>query len=173
MAQLNFDSGEKVPLALLQPPKSMRLRPVTMSDVEVLLRSCLTDRTLNSVRLLLERATRLYEQGRGIGVVAETADKRVIGYGQLTIWSACGEISDLTVAEAERGRGYGTGIIQRLVQTAVERRVKCIEIGAALSNPRAVALYRRLGFRDERQLFLNLGSGNEPVIYLRLDLGRR
>ena len=59
------------------------------------------------------------------------------------------------------------------MQTAVDRRVRCIEIGAAVANPRAVALYRRLGFRDERQLFLNLGNGNEPVIYLRLELDKR
>jgi ribosomal protein S18 acetylase RimI-like enzyme len=41
-----------------------------------------------------------------------------------------------------------------------------LEIGAALSNPRALGLYRRLGFVDGRILDLDLGNGPEPVMYL-------
>ena len=48
--------------------------------------------------------------------------------------------------------------------------IKEIEIGAAMSNPRAVALYRRLGFEDSHTMMLNLGKGKEKVLFLRLVL---
>jgi ribosomal protein S18 acetylase RimI-like enzyme len=109
------------------------------------------------------------KRGTGAAVIAQNGD--IIGYGQLTLWPRCAEISDLIVEKQYRSQGYGTAIIQFLMQYAIALRANCVEIGAAESNPRAVSLYRRLGFVDHRTIQMNLGSAQrEPVIYMKIDL---
>ena len=57
------------------------------------------------------------------------------------------QIVDLQVAEAQRGRGYGTAFIHSMEQMAVEAGYGCLYISVEpLHNPRAYALYQRLGY---------------------------
>ncbi|GAB4526932.1 MAG: hypothetical protein OHK0046_44200 [Anaerolineae bacterium] len=158
-----------VPLALKPPDPSVRIRPVKLSDVGALHAACWADRPPISTHQLVARAQQSARQGRGLGVVViKDGPEDIRGYGQLTLWSRSAEISDLMIVEMDRGCGYGTAIIQYLVRTAREMHAPAVEIGAAVSNPGALALYRRLGFQDDHELMLNLGQGPEPVIYLRL-----
>ena len=113
---------------------------------------------------------RMMEQGFGLGVVA-VDDEGAYAYGQMTCWPRCGEISDLIVSEPLRDRGTGTALIGYLIEAARSMGVTCVEIGAALDNPRAAALYRRLGFRDGYTVRVTLDRGDVDVLYLRLDLG--
>lgn len=160
-----------LPIALQMPDPSFNIRPVKLSDVGALKRYCWPERPYELVYQLVRRAKHHMAQGRGISVVCgvQADDLRVIGFGQLTLWPRGGEISDLIVNENLRGRGVGTAIIQYLTQEARRTRSPVVEIGAALSNPGAVRLYRRLGFVDERTVTVNLGNGGEPVVYLRLE----
>lgn len=153
-----------LPLALHAPTPELPMRPVRAADLAELCATCWAERGEARAREALERILE-----RGLGLVALDATARcIVGYGQMSRWARCSEISDLYVVEAMRGRGVGTALIQHLVRAAYAQENDCVEIGAALSNPRALALYRRLGFRDAYNLALNLGAGSEPVIYLRL-----
>jgi ribosomal protein S18 acetylase RimI-like enzyme len=148
------------------------MRPVRLSDAELLRDHCWPERPFAAVYQLVMRARQNALQGRGVGVVVVSGGNVIRGYGQLTLWPGCAEISDLVVAVAYRGQGVGTAIIQYLARAAREMHVSCVEIGAALSNTGAVALYRRLGFADDHTVWLNLGEGKEPVLFLRLNLER-
>jgi len=160
------------PLALKPPDPRVRIRPVSRQDIPAL-RRLWPNRSETEVMQLVNRVLRQAEQRRGLGVVAVGRDEySLTGYGQLTLWSHAAEIADLAVAETERGRGLGTGLIQYLVRTAQEMRALRVEIGAALSNFRAVALYRRLGFRDGRAIMVDLGNGLETVLYFYLDFSQ-
>jgi ribosomal protein S18 acetylase RimI-like enzyme len=106
------------------------------------------------------------ERGHAWGMVA-MLDGEVIGFGQLGRWGRRCEISDLIVAEAFRGNGVGTSIIVRLLDLAYQQGIQEVEIGAAVSNPRALILYKNLGFHEIQQVMMDLGHGPEPVIYLR------
>lgn len=157
----------------LQPPDpALTIRPAAPSDLNALLCCCWQDRTYDVGRWLLSRVLRNQQAGRGTGAVLVDADGAIGGFGQLTVWPRCGEISDLFVPAQHRSCGYGTALIQYMVQAARGLKgVSCVEIGAAESNPRALALYRRLGFVDQRVIHMNLGSDErEPVIYMRLPL---
>jgi ribosomal protein S18 acetylase RimI-like enzyme len=161
---------ENIPLAL-QPPNTLAtIRPVRLADAEALREHCWPERPFAAVYQLVMRARQNALQGRGLGVVVVDETNAIKGYGQLTLWPGCAEISDLVVAAPNRGQGIGTAMIQYLVRAAREMHVPCVEIGAALSNPGAVALYRRLGFVDDHTVWLNLGDGKEPVLFLRLSL---
>jgi len=158
-------------LALHPPDPQVRIRPVRATDIPPLIAGCWSDRPPAEVHQLVNRAQQNARQGRGLGavIVAENADSP-IGYGQLTIWPRTAEISDLVVTENQRGRGLGTAMIQYLVRAAREMHAPAVEIGAAYSNPGALALYRRLGFQDSHVISLHLGNGMEDVLYLKIDL---
>ncbi|RMG81805.1 MAG: GNAT family N-acetyltransferase [Chloroflexi bacterium] len=162
-------NDDSVPIALRPPDPFTRIRPVLLSDVEALVACCWPERTADSIRSLVVTAMRQARDGRGLGVVV-VVDGQVVGYGQLTAWGHCGEISDLYITERYRSAGLGTTLIQYLVRVAREKHMTCVELGAARSNPRALALYKRLGFTEHREIMINLGQGREPVVYLRLNL---
>lgn len=159
-------------LALQAPDPHIHIRPVRLTDAEALRLRCWLDRPLASVYRLVMRAQRNARSESGLGVVLIDDTGAVSGYGQFTLWPGCGEISDLVVSETYRGQGFGTAIVQYLVRAAREMQANCVEIGAAMNNPRAIALYRRLGFKDSHTMTMNLGGGEEQVLYLRLDFPR-
>jgi ribosomal protein S18 acetylase RimI-like enzyme len=146
------------------------MRPVRLSDTNSLAANCWPQRSFALVYDLVQRAEQAAAEGRGLGVVVTGQDATVRGYGQFLNYPTCGEISDMVVAHSYQGLGYGTAIIQTLARAARAMGVQELEIGAALSNPRAAALYRRLGFEDSHSLMLDLGNGKERVIFLRLNL---
>lgn len=151
---------------------SYQIRPLSAADTEPLHDSCWPEWPLDSVREMLDRVLAMMAEKRALAVVAAAAP-RVIAYGQLTHWPSTAEISDLIVAASCREQGIGTAIICYLIDVAQAWQAPQVEIGAALNNPRAVALYRRLGFRDDRTLDLDLGQGLEPVLYLSMVLARK
>ncbi|HEX2621399.1 MAG TPA: GNAT family N-acetyltransferase [Phototrophicaceae bacterium] len=157
------------PLALNAPSTSFLIRPVTPQDAEPLQQNCWTTRSTAGIIHLINRAQQNTRRKRGLGaVVIEPETGLPLGFGQLILWSECGEISDLIVAESQRRRGIGTAIIQYLIQYAREINLSCVEIGVALSNPNALRLYRYLGFKDNYTLSLDIGNGTEPILYLKL-----
>lgn len=59
--------------------------------------------------------------------------------GVVVLWAA-------SVGEEWRGRGVGTALMRHLEQVAVERGRSVVELLVAKDNPRARALYERLGY---------------------------
>lgn len=160
----------ELPPALYPPDPGVRIRPVLAADSDTLHRIGWPDRTRASIDQLIARVQQYAREGRGLGVVIVNERDAVRGYGQLLLWPRTAEISDLVVAPPDRGRGWGTAVIQYLTRAARDMQAPQVEIGAALSNPRALQLYRRLGFTDSHMIELNLGDGREPVQYLKLML---
>ncbi|HRE46168.1 MAG TPA: GNAT family N-acetyltransferase [Aggregatilineales bacterium] len=152
--------------ALPQTVGVLSLRPATPGDAEALQERCWSSWSIHKVGEMLQRVARFSGRGRGYAVAA-CVDGHVVGYGQLLGWARVAEISDLIVAEAYRRQGIGTAMIRHLLAIAQEWDEVIIEIGAVLHNSGALALYRRLGFVDDRLIDLDLGQGAEPVIYLR------
>lgn len=161
-----------VPIALQSPDLPYTIRPVQLSDTVQLKKVLWQDRTLRSITDFVQRIIKFESEQRGVGIVVVDDDQfpeQILAYGQVTQWVKCAEISDLMVHPTHRGQGIGTAMIQYLM-ASVPSRANCVELGVAESNPRALALYRRLGFCDSYTLQLDLGNGTESVIYLQIDL---
>ncbi len=144
-----------------------QLRIARPQDASELHNACWPERSVEAVRELLERVDGAAKRNRGLAVVAAN-EHSILGYGQLTVWPRTTEISDLIVAPNCRNSGIGSAIIAYLLDTVRSWRMSKVEIGVALSNPRALALYQRLGFVEDRIINLDLGHGPEPVMYLTL-----
>lgn len=157
------------PLALQTPPTSIAMRPVRATDTDYLRANCWPNRSFLSIYNLITRTIRNVAEGRGLGLVVVGADDTPLAYGQYTIWPTCAEISDLVVAQPLRGQGVGTALIQTLIQRAQAQRATAFEIGVAMDNPRAAALYRRLGFEDSHTVMMSLDRGMEKIQFLRLE----
>lgn len=147
----------------------IQCRPVLLTDVPALRINCLPGASLALVTNRVKQAQRVALSGRGVGVVA-LQNGQIVGFGQLTLYPSAAEISNLLVGTRWRSQGVGSTIIAYLTRAAQDMHAEKLEIGAAQSNIRALALYRRLGFTDYRTLILDLGNGPEPVIYLRKSL---
>lgn len=157
-------------LALQSPNIPYLMRQVKLSDLEALRQDCWTHHSITRSREHLKIVDDAAKTGRGLGIVVEAdASKHIIAFGQILMLSQCSEISDLIVSDAYRCQGIGTAMIQYLVHAFLGSFLPRIEIGVAASNPRALALYKRLGFQVGYELELNLGNGKETVIYLSLN----
>ncbi|QIS41108.1 GNAT family N-acetyltransferase [Clavibacter capsici] len=91
----------------------------------------------------------LQEAGGSTLLVAWDGE-RPLGFGQLDLRGAVPELRNLRVDEAARGRGAGTAIIRE-----AERQVGPggrLTVGVGLDNPRARALYERLGYRGTGEM---------------------
>jgi RimJ/RimL family protein N-acetyltransferase len=55
---------------------------------------------------------------------------------------------DILLGVETQGTGIGTGLVQWLQQAATEARAESLRLSVAHDNPRARALYHRLGFED-------------------------
>jgi GNAT superfamily N-acetyltransferase len=85
----------------------------------------------------------LQEAGGSTLLVAWDGD-RPVGAGQLDLRGDVPELRNLQVDVAERGRGIGTAIVRAAEERVAPGR---LAVGVGLDNPRARALYERLGYR--------------------------
>jgi ribosomal protein S18 acetylase RimI-like enzyme len=149
--------------------ENLILRSVENQDAAALHAALWPGKTRRAVDRRVQSVVIRRRRGLAWGIVAEIGGQ-IVGYGQVSQWGHGSEISNLIVAEGWRGRGIGTAIIERLLTIAREHGFPDVEIGAALSNPRALALYRSLGFKDRRQVLMRIDGEPEPVIYLGMRL---
>lgn len=154
------------PHALDPPQTQFLIRPVRSTDADSLKSLFWQHRSDETIRLLLRYVLQCEQRGRGQGIVVQD-ENRIIAYGQVTQWGREAEISELIVLEAYRGYGVGTAMIQYLVNVARQIPVWRIAIGVMADNPRALALYERLGFTDRRTLTL---PEQGDMYYLHLNL---
>ena len=146
-----------------------RFRYAHPADAPALQTALWPQRACDEVTLHLSEIERRRQAGRAWAVLCEVHG-RPTGFGQVARWGRRAEISDLVVAKGQRGQGVGSALIHCLLAIATREGFPAVEIGAALSNPRALALYRRLGFTDLRVQTVHLEAGPELVQYLVMPL---
>ncbi|NDJ87161.1 MAG: GNAT family N-acetyltransferase [Chloroflexi bacterium] len=147
-------------------------RHLIPADFHPLHAGCWPERPAHDVEELLARALKRQNQGRVYACVG-IVDKGLCAFGMLTFWrTARAEISDLIVQRERRGQGIGSAMIAHLTTIAYQHHVRTLEIGAFSANPRALALYRRLGFRPYNTLKVRTASQPQYIVYLRKMLER-
>jgi RimJ/RimL family protein N-acetyltransferase len=99
-------------------------------------------------------------------LVAE-ADGRVIGGANLLRgrWEKNGHTAELGVAILAPYRGIGLGelLLRACLEWAREVGIRKVRLGVFASNERAIALYRKVGFREEGRLRREVVLDGRPV----------
>jgi ribosomal protein S18 acetylase RimI-like enzyme len=158
------------------PLTGLRFRLATAGDRAVLHQQCHAQYTASDFARQFERSLQRQVTGRGYHLVAwldqlspETGRASIlVGSGQLILHPRGAEVAELSVAATYRGQGIGAALIQLLTGLARHLGVTSLEIGVMSSNVRALALYRRLGFVDEREIRVALTE--ESALILVKDL---
>jgi ribosomal-protein-alanine N-acetyltransferase len=81
-------------------------------------------------------------------LVMEDRDAGIIGYAVLWCIMDQGELANMAVTPAFRGRGLGGFLLARVLETAGERGIEAVFLEVRVSNERASRLYERFGFVD-------------------------
>ncbi len=81
-------------------------------------------------------------------LVATLSGEGVIGYAVLWCILDQGELANVALKPAFRGRGLGTRLVERVIEVGRERSIETLYLEVRASNSRAIELYRRLGFED-------------------------
>ena len=86
-------------------------------------------------------------------------DDNLVGQGQLHFSRRHqAEIANVCIAAAYRRQGFGTTIINQLIQEAQTRQCALIELCVTEENQAAQTLYQKLGFAVSRSLFTPHGE---------------
>ena len=101
-------------------------------------------------------------QGTGFRYLVLLIDQEIIGFACLVIrrpahWSDASDthhlpqIVDLQVKESQRGQGYGSHFVRAMERIVSEAGYRQLYMSVEpLNNPRAYALYQRLGYQQEQ-----------------------
>lgn len=137
--------SERPPPASSPLPEGIELRAMRHSDVEAVV-AIEVDAFTSPWR---ERtfANLIGQPGVELFVMTHAEDG-VIGYAVLWCVLDQGELANIALARAHRGRGLGGLILERVMERARSRRVRTLYLEVRASNERAIALYRRFGFEQ-------------------------
>ena len=158
---------ERLPRSLFVPQadilKSLQFRLASDEDLMAVHNSFYAGQPFTQFRAHYLRVMDRQQKGRSYWLVVKLKT-RFIGTGQLVIYAHGAELANIVVSAENRNQGVGSAIIH--VLTAIARHVglTTIEIGVNADNERALALYRRLGFVEDRQMRVTDG---DPAIILR------
>jgi ribosomal protein S18 acetylase RimI-like enzyme len=143
------------------------IRQVREEDAAALQATFFPTETLTEFHYLW--ANWLDKQARGRMVyLLLVRDGQLVGHGQLHFLPARrAEIAHVEVAAAYRNQGLGTTLLVHLIQRAKIQTCRQVEICVAENNPRAQALYQRLGFQIKQPLY---STHDEPGLVMRLAL---
>lgn len=132
-------------------PGPVTVRPLRLDEFDLLER--LNPKTLGV------HGIRLEQQSRDLGLyLGAWLAGRPVGHLWLKLVpeddgaaprpADCPRLVDLFVVPALRSRGIGTRLIAAAERAAAQRGHRCVGLDVGLDNPRAGALYRRLGYVD-------------------------
>jgi ribosomal-protein-alanine N-acetyltransferase len=104
-------------------------------------------------------------------LVLEDVEAGVIGYAVLWCILDQGELANMAVTPGFQGRGLGSYLLSRVLDTARERGIETLYLEVRVSNEAAVRLYTNFGFSDVGVRKAYYERPKEDARMMRLVLG--
>ena len=141
------------------------------------------DNSEENMRLHLEETyspelqLRELEDPNVIYIVADV-DSELVGYAKLQLNSKVDSVQSEKTIEIERiysakeyiGKGVGRELMQSCIAEARRRESDSIWLGVWEKNPRAIAFYKKWGFREVGEHIFMLGKDPQRDIIMKLDI---
>ncbi len=86
-----------------------------------------------------------------VGEVCKNASGEVIGYYGMNIIAGEGYIANIAVAKNFHGCGFGSILMERMLEVAREKAATEITLEVRVSNEKAICLYEKFGFKIEAE----------------------
>lgn len=95
----------------------------------------------------------------------------ILGYGILSVAAGEAHVLNLCVAPEHQNRGYGRMLLTQLLASARDHATDRIFLEVRPSNPAAIHLYERFGFRQigRRRAYYPAHGGREDALVMALD----
>jgi ribosomal protein S18 acetylase RimI-like enzyme len=150
----------------IAPCRDFIFRLAQPADLAGWHRACYPAQLLATARERFAYILEMQAAGRCYLVLVEESRPggAIVGGGRLVRFLHSAEIADLNIDPTYRGQGIGTALIEVLLAIAHHIGLPAVEIGVTANNDRALALYERLGFAENRRLRL---PGEQEAIILR------
>ncbi len=105
-------------------------------------------------RSIKELKEYVFEQlEKGLKIIGFYNDKELIGYLAYEIKekaTKCLWIDEFIITKKERGKGYGSLLMQEVKKISEKEKVKRIELNVYSFNENAIKLYKKLGYKEQR-----------------------
>ena len=96
------------------------------------------------------------EEGRGI-----------IGFSSVrSLGARDAELSGLVVLEGETGRGVGTRLLRKALETARRRGFSSVRVKTEAANQRAISFYKKSGFTESGKAVEKTGSARAQLLLM-------
>jgi mycothiol synthase len=130
-------------------PLDLELDAVAVHALDDLSFSAVADYTPTSLEQFREE--HLSDLDPGLSVIAETRDGGMAGFLLARVWRepGAGFIDVLAVQPARQGRGLGSALLRHGFAAFAGAGLREAQLGVASDNPRAFALYERVGMRQK------------------------
>ena len=94
----------------------------------------------------------------------------MVGYGILTIGAGESHVLNVCVSPQYQGKGYGRVIFNQLIAEARRFKVETMFLEVRPSNPKAIRLYRSMGFNEigTRRGYYPAKNGREDAVVMAL-----
>ncbi|MBR3200802.1 MAG: ribosomal protein S18-alanine N-acetyltransferase [Mogibacterium sp.] len=103
--------------------------------------------------------------------VAEYGDEKA-GYGEIRMIAGEAQIYNIAIAPEFRRAGIGEALLRHMIARAEEDGCVLVTLEVRSSNEAAMALYRKLGFREVGRRKGYYAKGGEDAVLMDLDLRR-
>ena len=102
-------------------------------------------------------------------------ERRIIGYGILSVGAGEAHVLNVCIAPDQRGQGFGRHLMKRLLDIARWNGAERVFLEVRPSNPNAQALYVSLGFHEigRRPRYYPAHEGREDAIVMALEFDLR
>ncbi len=142
-------------------------RRATADDGRSLHAACYPEKSFTQFRAHFAHLLDWQANGRCHWLVGIDKNNQIVASGQLVLYPHGAELANLSVTASRRNEGIGAALIEALTAVARSFDLSGLEIGVAERNGRALALYQRLGFTEDRRLLI---PNAETAIILRKSL---
>ena len=92
-------------------------------------------------------------ENEGLKIIGYFEEERLVGYLAYQIKQKVTKflwIDEFVITESERGKGYGSLLMEQIKKIAKKEQVKRIELNVFSFNENAIKLYKKLGYKEQR-----------------------
>jgi putative acetyltransferase len=152
---------------------SVEVREVAVGDADALRLIGESEAELASIYPPEVRYALSPEQLMAVGArfVLAKVDGVAMGCGGVALFEDYAELKRIFTTKAARGRGVAKAIVNALEAIAVGEGRSIVRLETGLASPEAIALYKRLGYREIGPFGEYEENGSS--VFMEKDVGRR